>query len=267
MTTPEVDQAMPIAETGERGLLIASRDPGYLSRQRGQFSNKVNFAGGQSVRPYSYQVVQDPTGSAPTQLVERFELREGDCFSASDCSTDRERAEISIADAASYAEEAWYQMYLYVPEGFHVRNTYSHVGFNFHTNYRDGRWRDTALITPIMGGTESVARHYAMVYNGQRRERLFLKPYLAMVGRWTKIELHSKWHEDGFHRFFYNDELVYDYRGYTLGADAASPFRLQYGIYRGSIESMKQRWGYDVFPTQTELYSGVRKSSVKEGWV
>ena len=30
-------------------------------------------------RPYGYRVVEDPTGSAPTRRVERFEVRPGDC--------------------------------------------------------------------------------------------------------------------------------------------------------------------------------------------
>lgn len=244
---------------------IRSKNPNFLKRQRGKF-NKAALSS-KELREHNYAIVEDFTGSAPTKYIERFELREGDCFGKSDCRTQRERSEVMIGNSAEYGKEYWYQTYFFVPEGFHVRNCYNNVVFNFHTNYKNGKWRNTALITPIMGGRESVTRHYAMIYNGKKRKRVKLKSYNSMVGRWNKIELNSKWHENGFHRMYYDGQLVMDYQGYTLGSDAQTPFMWHYGLYRGSIQDKKKKWNLDTFPTQWAAYSGARVSQKREGWL
>ena len=49
-------------------------------------------------KSYGYQIVKDVTGSAPTKLIERFEVIAGDCgqqFGNDDCERDRERSELS----------------------------------------------------------------------------------------------------------------------------------------------------------------------------
>ncbi|MDA8542885.1 polysaccharide lyase [Rhodobacteraceae bacterium] len=243
---------------------IISRNPNFLNKQRGRF-NDVSLNA--DLKPYNYQVMQDFTGLAPTRYIERFELRDGDCFNE-DCKTERERSEVIVGNSGRYGEEFWYQMYFYVPNDFHIRNTHCNVAFNFPVTYKDGRWRNTALITPIMGGTESVTRHYAMVYNGRKRERILMKPYQQMKGRWTKIELNTLWHENGFHRFYFNDELVVDYKGYTLGEDAKSEFHWKYGLYRGAnISAKKRKYNMDIYPTQWAAYSAVRASKTRQGWV
>lgn len=88
-----------------------------------------------------------------------------------------------------------------------------------------------------------------------------------MVGRWSKIELNSKWHENGFHRVYYDGQLVMYYQGYTLGADAQTPFTWHYGLYRGSIKDKKKKWNLNIFPTQWAAYSGARVSKKREGWL
>lgn len=71
---------------------VVSRDPNYLDRgEFGVFLRSLN------VKPYGYTVIVDPTGNAPSRLIERFEVRPGDChFSGgwSDCRSDRERSEL-----------------------------------------------------------------------------------------------------------------------------------------------------------------------------
>lgn len=239
---------------------IISYDPSFLQASRGDLG-RMGFASRVPYEPHSYQVMVDPTGTAPTTLVERFELHEEDCYMPEDCAMDKQRSEIQ-GEGARYGEECWYHMYLYIPNGFHSFGTYCHVGLNMHSNNNNGT-NNTALIMPIMGGANDVTRYYAMVYDGNRRQRLTLKPYLEMVGRWTKLEVHSMWSETGFHRFYFNNELVYDYSGYTLGADAQSPFKLKYGLYRGRVNEYKQRFNMRRYPDQIVYYADVRKTSIR----
>jgi hypothetical protein len=63
-------------------------------------------------KTYGYEVVDDPTGSAPTLMVERFEVRPVDCSANSvwsDCKTDRERSElIQKGILESKSSNYWY---------------------------------------------------------------------------------------------------------------------------------------------------------------
>ena len=67
----------------------AYNDRGWFDPMRRSLNNKS----------YGYQIVEDVTGSAPTKLIERFEVRPGDCaanrWGWDDCATDRERSELS----------------------------------------------------------------------------------------------------------------------------------------------------------------------------
>ncbi len=50
-----------------------------------------------NVKSYGYELIDDPTGDAPSKQVERFEARSGDChFNGrwSDCERNRERSEL-----------------------------------------------------------------------------------------------------------------------------------------------------------------------------
>ena len=82
----------------------------------GQFKRSLNNTS------HGYAVIEDPTGSAPTKLVERFEVRPGDCSSDSswsDCKNDRERSELTERNKRStLGTTSWYGWSLYVPEDY-----------------------------------------------------------------------------------------------------------------------------------------------------
>ena len=68
---------------------------------------------------HGYTVIDDPTGSAPTPQVERFEVRPGDCGANrgwNDCTSDRERSELSERGGRNPVGSTWwYGWSLYVP--------------------------------------------------------------------------------------------------------------------------------------------------------
>lgn len=238
---------------------LLSRDPNYLGKTRGALGS-MRLAGELPYEDYSYQVMADPTSNAPTPVVERFELREGDCFIPKDCEMDKQRSEVQGTGAA-YNLECKYQMWVYIPRGFHVFGTYCHVGLNLHAKNNNGT-NNTALIMPLMGGDDRSTRWTAMIFNGKKRERYKLISYLQMVERWTKLVVHSKWHEDGFHKIYVNDDLVVNYNGYTLGQKTQSPFDLKYGLYRGGINRKKKQYNMKRFPDQVAYYSGVKMTKI-----
>jgi hypothetical protein len=73
-------------------------------------------------KSYGYQVVDDPTGTAPTAKVERFEVRRGDCgFDSgwSDCKNDRERSELSQQKPRENPGSSyWYGWSIYFPSDY-----------------------------------------------------------------------------------------------------------------------------------------------------
>ncbi|MEO2124346.1 MAG: hypothetical protein ABGY10_13625, partial [bacterium] len=84
----------------------------------------MRFAGDSE---WGYSVVPDPTGLGPAEMVERFELRPGDCTSVppyDDCSLGAERAERAQARRPSeaVAGSQWYRWNIFFPEDF--VNTY-----------------------------------------------------------------------------------------------------------------------------------------------
>ena len=71
-----------------------------------------------NTKAHGYQIVADLTGTAPTKLVERFEVWPGDCSSFhgwSDCANDREGSELSGDRENDRRRDHWYCWSLYVP--------------------------------------------------------------------------------------------------------------------------------------------------------
>ena len=245
-------------QTSNPGKLV-SRDPNYLRKSRRDLG-VMRFAGELPYEDYSYQVINDPTLKSPSALVERFELREENCFIPRDCQMDKQRSEIQ-GTGAYYGLECKYEMSVYIPPNFHPFGTFCHVGLNLHAKNNNGT-NNTALIMPLMGGDDKSTRLYAMIFNGKKRERHKVISYLDMTGRWTKLEVHSKWHESGFHKIYANDELVVDYSGYTLGSSSESPFDLKYGLYRGRVSEFKKRYNMKRYPDQFAYYAAVKMSKL-----
>ena len=150
----------------------------------GPFSRSLN------VKDYGYEVIEDPTGHAPTKYVERFEVRPGDCHYSngwSDCRSDRERSELSERNKKTLNGEYWYGWSLYIPENFVVIfPTKTAIGqFHQHKshpiwmfqNSSGGYWLDKQVI----GVTE---KYFQLI------------PREKMKGIWHRIEVNANWQSD-----------------------------------------------------------------------
>ena len=114
--------------SGNRGSLMHCRIIAIVTltlslsvqSQSSEGSRFIRFAGDSE---WGYSVVADPTGLGPAEMVERFELRPGDCTSMppyNDCSLGAERAERAQARRPSKAVSGsqWYRWNIFFPRRF-----------------------------------------------------------------------------------------------------------------------------------------------------
>jgi len=210
-------------------------------------------------KPYGYEIVDDPTGTAPAKRVERFEVRAGDCGVSkgwSDCARNRERSELREGRPVSPAgSEAWYGWWFYLPETWpDVWPTKTVIG-QFHQwranviwmflNYRGGLWLDD-----MSGGGTS--------------RRIPLIAAATLRGRWHRVEVHARWARDktGFLRVWIDGVKKADLAGSTMTADTVY---FRYGVYRSFVSRYERATGKTGVPTQWALFAKVRKAKTREG--
>jgi hypothetical protein len=243
--------------------------------------NKGNF--GQFKRSlnntfYGYRVVKDPTGKAPTEHVEIFEVRNGDCASDghwSDCANDRERSELSGSKDNYPGSEFWYGWYIYVPRNYvNIYPTKTALG-QFHQKSSHPVWMfqnsngGLYLDQQVHGSTE---KYYKLLDKDELR------------GKWHQIKLHIKWsrNNDGFFYVWVNGKQKVKYNGQTMDA---SQVYFKYGVYRSFLRRYKaekqSEWLMSLpknaeipdyenipkvkVPTQIVYYSNVRRSNDEAG--
>lgn len=238
------------------GLIIVLGLSACQTVNRGSFGE---FMRSLNTTSYGYQVVDDPTGSAPTSMVERFEVQPGDCSAAygwSDCKNDRERSELSERHKSwTRGTTKWYGWSFYVPEDFiNIFPTKTVLG-QFHQEGSHPVWLfqhanyGFFLDKQVFGRTRGF---YKLIEENDLR------------GKWHRIEVHAKWtkKDDGFFKVWVNGEQKFDYSGQTMTATATY---FKYGIYRAFLSRYKRLTGSDEVPGQIVYYANVRRASSREG--
>ncbi|MDA0664627.1 MAG: polysaccharide lyase [Proteobacteria bacterium] len=204
--------------------------------------------------PYGYIVVPDPTGTAPTATVERFEVRPGDCSANrgwDDCATDRERSELSErGDREPAGSTRWYGWSFFLPAGFPEIHPAKLALGQFHQEKSHVIW----MFQQTPGGLyldDQVAGH-------TRRYHPLIDA-AALRGRWHRIEVAARWtrNEDGYFRVWVNGIRKVDYAGRTMSADIVY---FKYGVYRSFISRFRNATGTQDVPTQTVLYANIRRA-------
>jgi hypothetical protein len=208
---------------------------------------------------HGYAVIKDPTGSAPAPLVERFEVRPGDCGSNdgwSDCAKDRERSELSERHKTpTTGTSSWYGWSLFVPVDYvNIYPTKVALG-QFHQHRSHPVW----MFQNSRGGyhlddqvTGTTRRYYKLIDDKDLR------------GKWHRIEVHAKWanKNDGFFKVWVNGQQMVDYSGQTMSASATY---FKYGLYRSFMSRYRNTKGRDDVPGQIVYYANVRRANSREG--
>lgn len=220
--------------------------------------DKGNFGAFQrslNTTSYGYDVIVDPTGEAPTDMVEVFDVRPGDCGVTqgwSDCVNDRERSELSERSKSTGAgSEFWYGWSLYFPEDYpdiyptkvalgQFHQPKSHVVWMFQQNDKGYQ-----LDQQVWGMT---SKYYTLI------------DAEALRGRWHQIEVNARWSKDstGFMKVYVNGELKADYSGQTMTAQAVY---FKYGLYRSFMGRYKSRFNTEQVPAQKVYFAHVRRAN------
>lgn len=241
---------------------VISRDPSFLDRG---LENQKRMKLG-VFNSHSYQIVEDPTGSAPTSLVERFEARHGDCDErqhgesiTTDCNSGRTRTEVEPRKdilrnkwSKIPAREFWFGWSIFIPEDFDATSE---------------------LVIPYVGqfwlgdkGESGIPPLVSFRISGDalRANGSPIAEGSSLKNRWHKIETHIRWStsSDGFVRVYGNGKLVFE-RANTITA-VRDRMSFKYGIYR--TKDFVHHYPADFkYPTQVILYSNVKISNDRAG--
>ena len=226
------------------------------SLDRGDFSL---FTRTLNIQPHGYKLINDPTGSAPANKIEQFEVRNGDCHfnnSWNDCKKDRERSEVRERGIlTAEGSKAWYGWYFYVPDNWpNVYPTKTVLG-QFHQQDSHPVW----MFLNIRGGL-ALDDHST----GRSSRVVELIPEKDFVGQWHRIEMHVKWktNKKGFLKIWINGKKKFDYKGITM---TAKKVYFRYGVYRSFVSRYKEFAQTKKVPKQRALFANVRKSKKRTG--
>ena len=225
------------------------------SMNRGDFGS---FMRSLNNKDHGYLIKEDVTGSAPTKLIEVFEVKPGDCFwnrGWNDCDEDRERSELSEKNKGTgVGNEYWYGWNIYFPEEYlNVYPTKTALG-QFHQKDSHVIW----MFQNSDGG-----------YHLDDQTLGFTNEYHKLIdeddlrGKWHKIEVQAKWSRDdnGFFRVWVNGEQKADYSGQTMTAERVY---FKYGVYRSFLRRYKRSYDESEVPTQKVYFSNVKRGYTRD---
>ena len=206
--------------------------------------------------------VEDPTGLASDPIVQRFELRPGDCLSEppyNDCENSVERAELAqnINPPSSSSDAYWYRWRVFFPEDFEG----SYPARNRHGQFIDKGTGGAAWVFEI-GSTGAL-------WFGSRfddESRFFsLISERELRGQWHEIIVEGVWdNPNGRINVWVNDEQRVRYRGVTCGR---CKIFLSYGISRIGVNEFKKRHPDKALPAQVVYYLPARFQADDPGWI
>jgi Polysaccharide lyase len=207
-----------------------------------------------NTRGHGYAVINDPTGTAPTRTIERFEVRAGDCGAEggwSDCANDRERSELSQLPPRITGGERWYGWSIYFP------NDYPNV---WPVKTAIGQFHQTGAFPVWMVQHAPAGLYLDRHSSSGTQERFHLIDEARLRGQWHHIEMQVRWSRqtDGFLRVWVNGEQRVDYFGPTFHA---AEVYFKYGVYRGFLSRARAR----PVGTQVVYFANVRAARAREG--
>jgi len=204
---------------------------------------------------YGYQVIGDPTGTAPLKEVEVFEVRPGDSGKDQyydDSKNDRERSELSEVTKDQFpGNEFWYGFYLFFPENYpNVYPAKVSLG-QFHQKDTNPAW---------MFENEDGGYWLFEQIKGKIGHKYKLLDDIDLRGKWHKIEMHIKWSKkkDGFFDLWVDQEQKVQYAGQTMSGRRVY---FKYGIYRSYISRYIKKFGTKSIPPQIVYYCCIKRGN------
>ena len=215
-----------------------------------------------SDREWAISTVDDPTGLAPTPLVQKFQLRSGDCSAKppyDDCKANTERASLAepISPQSRSGANQWLRWQMYVPEDF--ESTYP--AKNRLGEFNDHRGQETPWVLEI-GST-------GVLWLGRRldddEEYFSLVDAELLKGEWIEVVLQVRWsRKAGEFKLWVNGDSRVEFRGPTC---TRCDMFFSYGLSRVEIDKFRKRYPAKPLPTQTIFFTPVETASTDPGWI
>ncbi|HCK75827.1 MAG TPA: hypothetical protein DHW07_01630 [Gammaproteobacteria bacterium] len=213
-------------------------------------------------KEWAVSEVHDPTGLAPDPIVQRFELRPGDCLSEppfNDCENSVERAELAQNNygPGSFTGTYWYRWKVFFPENYEG----SYPARNRHGQFIDKAAGGAAWVLEI-GSTGALwfgsrfddeSRFFSLISEGELR------------GQWHDVIVEAAWNnKEGKINVWVNDEKRVQYRGATC---KRCRIVLSYGISRVGLVEFKTRYPEKELSTQVIYYLPAIIETSDPGWI
>ena len=205
--------------------------------------------------------VNDPTGLAPVGVVQRFEVRPGQCISKPpfhDCERGVERAELGQAMVpAASADAHWYRWQVFFPRDYET----TYPVRNRHGQFVDHGTGDSAWAFEI-GSTGAL--WVGSQFDGESR-------YFSVIndrnlrGEWHDVIVEAVWSRGkGRLNVWVNGEERVRYRGATCDRCRIT---LTYGIARHGVSKFKERYPQKTLPVQITYYLAAEAYPEDPGWI
>jgi hypothetical protein len=204
---------------------------------------------------WGYQEVDDPAGIKSHDVIQRFEVRPGDCTVgkvSNDCERELERSEVAerLMPDTPLTGEQWYQWQVYFPEDY----TNIYPARSIHGQFLDRGakpvWTFEVGSTGVfwLGNRVAKEHHYSSLIDED-----------LLLGQWHEISVNVKWSAvDGYLRVWVNGEPRVDHQGPTC---TDCRVFLTYGILRSELSRYRSRFKTDEIPVQVIYFTPARKSA------
>ncbi len=224
-------------------------------------------------RRWSHRTISDPTGSAPTRRIERFELRNGDC-KGGDCKAlpgplgpqTRARIERHVVTDLSVGQRGQFVYYIYFPSAEYsfLPNVITSAGQIYLYDNPRSDWDGGPLwLLESDPGSQRLFVKISRFYTeGGRLQSDQLRRYpVGELGRsipldqWVQVVVNFGLSpgNDGFVQTYLNGRGVMQYSGPTALPGVVAGY--SYGIYQ--IRTNQFPGGAQAIPLQVVYYAGV----------
>ena len=205
--------------------------------------------------------VDDPTGLAPVAVVQRFEVRPGQCISTPpfhDCERGVERAELGQAIVPRGSGNThWYRWQVFFPNDFVT----AYPVRNRHGQFVDYGTGESAWAFEI-GSTGALwvgsqfddeSRYFSVINERDLR------------GEWHDVIVEAVWSRDkGRLNVWVNGQRRVRYQGATCDRCRIA---LTYGIARHGVGKFKERYPQKTLPVQAMYYLAAEAYAEDPGWI
>jgi len=208
---------------------------------------------------WGYQLLLDPTGFAPTEEVERFEVRLGDCSNdgdRDDCADSRERSELTerARSRKPVTGLQWYRWQVYFPDDYEVIYPARVVHAQFAQQRLGAAWVFEIGATGVLwvgNRLDEKGSYQALIDEDSLR------------GQWHDVVVQVDWsNKNGVLVVWVDGVRKAQFRGRTC---SSCRVYFSYGIVREQITRFNQAYPGTALPTQVVYYTNMRRSRLVTG--